>query len=134
MAARNALRSWLMFDLGWLSVFPPNTEVRDGAVVAVVASHLGFWSVNVSRIVYVEELERSCCFAYGTLAEHAETGEERFTIRWSADDDSVWYEILAVSRPKQFLAKLGYPISRRLQKRFGRDSVAAMTRATQNRS
>jgi uncharacterized protein (UPF0548 family) len=133
MAATEALRSWLMFELGWLSVFPLHTEIREGSVVAVVASHLGFRSVNVSRIVYVEESEKSCCFAYGTLAEHAETGEERFTVRWSAEDDSVWYEILAISKPRHFLAMLGYPFSRSLQRRFGRDSVAAMTTAIRKR-
>ena len=46
------------------------------------------------------------------------------------EDDSVWYDILAFSRPNHFLARLGYPIVRRLQRRFARDSAAAMKRAT----
>ena len=33
-------------------------------------------------------------FAYGTLPDHAATGEERFLIEWNQDDDSVWYDIL----------------------------------------
>ena len=41
----------------------------------------------------------------------------------------VRYDILAFSRPHQFSARLGYPVVRRLQKRFGRDSAAAMLRA-----
>ena len=61
-------------------------------------------------------------FAYGTLPEHAESGEERFLIEWDrAGDGGVWYDILAFSRPRQFLARLGHPWVRRLQKRFGRD-------------
>jgi len=65
-------------------------------------------------------------FAYGTLEEHAESGEERFTVEWNRDEDKVWYDILAFSRPRQMLAKLGYPLSRLLQKRFAEGSKAAM--------
>jgi uncharacterized protein (UPF0548 family) len=85
-----------MLDLGWVSVFPRDTKIRPGAVVAVVVSHFGFWSVNVSRIVFVEN---PCSFAYGTLDEHAESGEEKFTVSWDEADASVWYDVLAFSKP-----------------------------------
>jgi len=68
-------------------------------------------------------------FAYGTLPDHAGSGEERFLVEWDTDDDSVWYDILAFSRPRHFLARLGYPWMRRAQKPFGRQSAAAMRRA-----
>jgi uncharacterized protein (UPF0548 family) len=68
-------------------------------------------------------------FAYGTLPGHVESGEERFLIEWDRADDSVWYDILAFSRPNHILIRLGYPIVRRTQKRFGRDSAASMLRA-----
>jgi uncharacterized protein (UPF0548 family) len=68
-------------------------------------------------------------FAYGTLPGHAESGEERFTVEWHEADGAVWYDILAFSRPRRLLARLGYPLARRLQKRFARDSAAAMRRA-----
>ena len=54
-------------------------------------------------------------FAYGTLAEHAESGEERFTIEWNRNKDEVLYDIFAFSRPRQAFAKLGHPLSRLLQ-------------------
>ena len=38
-------------------------------------------------------------------------------VEWCADD-SVCYDILAFSRPNHWLVRLGYPITRRLQKRF----------------
>jgi uncharacterized protein (UPF0548 family) len=41
----------------------------------------------------------------------------------------VWYDIRAFSRPRHVLARLGYPLTRRTQKRFARDSVAAMGNA-----
>ena len=67
-------------------------------------------------------------FAYGTLPDHAESGEEKFIVEWNEADDAVCYDILAFSRPNQFLARLGYPLIRRLQKRFAQDSAAAMKR------
>jgi uncharacterized protein (UPF0548 family) len=132
MAGKEALQRWKMFQLGWLQVFPPNAEIRNNSVVAVVISHFGFWSVNLSRIVYVEESERRqrlFAFAYGTLEEHAETGEERFAVSCDPDDHSVWFDILAISKPRHLLAKVGYPFSRGLQRRFARDSLAAMVKA-----
>jgi uncharacterized protein (UPF0548 family) len=123
--AQRALRSWAMFDLSWVSVFPRDVKIQAGALVAVIVSHFGFWSVNLSRIVYVEN---PCSFAYGTLGEHAESGEERFSITLNAIDGSVWYDVLAFSKPNHVLAKAGYPLSRILQKRFASDSMAAMAR------
>ena len=68
-------------------------------------------------------------FAYGRLGEHAESGEERFTVEWDRASDKVWYDILAFSRPRHTLAKLAYPLSRSLQKAFGDCSKVAMSTA-----
>jgi uncharacterized protein (UPF0548 family) len=65
------------------------------------------------------------------MPDHVETGEERFTIEWHKSDDTVWYDILAFSRPRHVLARMGYPFVRRLQRRFARDSAAQMLRKTQ---
>jgi uncharacterized protein (UPF0548 family) len=51
-------------------------------------------------------------------------------VEWRREDDSVFYDLYAFSRPNHFLAKLGYPLARRLQRRFARDSLQAMVRAT----
>jgi uncharacterized protein (UPF0548 family) len=130
-SAITAIRRWKMFDFGWVHLFSGETPIETGATVAVVVNHLGFWSMNACRIVYVVEdhgkLERFG-FAYGTLAEHAERGEERFTVEWNQEDDTVWYDLLAFSKPGP-VAKLGYPLTRRFQKRFAHDSKEAMKRA-----
>ena len=100
--------------------------------MAVIARLFGLWLPNACRIIYVVDEEgpvQRYGFAYGTLPGHAESGEERFTVEWHEADDAVWYDILAFSRPQQLLARLGYPLTRRLQKRFARDSAAAMQRA-----
>lgn len=129
--ALTALRSWKHFDLGWVTIVPHNTPIEVGRVVAVQAQTFGFWSLSACRIVYViDELEpmKRFGFAYGTLPNHVECGEERFMIEWH-EDDSVWYDIYAFSHPQHPLVRLGFPIARRLQKRFARESLAAMVRA-----
>lgn len=130
--ALDALRSWKHFDLGWVTIVPRNTPVEIGRTVAVQAKTFGFWSLSACRVVYVNderESMRKFGFAYGTLPDHVECGEERFTIEWH-EDDSVWYDIYAFSHPQHPLVKLGFPIARSLQKRFARESLAAMVRAS----
>jgi uncharacterized protein (UPF0548 family) len=131
--AKRAIQCWKMFEMAWISLCWPDTPIVPGANVAVVVSHLGFWSMNACRIVYLIEEHGSLekyGFAYGTLPEHGELGEERFTVEFHPDDQSVWYDLYAFSRPTA-LARLAYPFTRRLQKRFARDSKSAMLKAVQ---
>jgi uncharacterized protein (UPF0548 family) len=133
--ATEAICAWRMFSMPWVSLYWPSAPIQVGTNVAVSVQHLGFYSLNACRIVYVVDEEspiKRFGFAYGTLAEHAETGEERFTIEWNREDDWVWYDILAFSRPRKMLARLGYPLSRLLQRRFAKDSKAAMLRAVRD--
>jgi uncharacterized protein (UPF0548 family) len=130
-AAKAALGRWEHFRLGWVEAWPPEAPIQAGEVVAVIARLIGLWWLNACRIVYVVDEQgpvQRYGFAYGTLPENAESGEERFTVEWREADGAVWYDILAFSRPRQLLARLGYPLARRLQKRFARDSAAAMQR------
>ncbi|HYP25183.1 MAG TPA: DUF1990 domain-containing protein [Blastocatellia bacterium] len=130
-AARESIRKWKMFEIDWLHLFSRDAPIEPGSTVAVVVRHLGFWSMNPCRIVYTVEEggeREKYGFAYGTLQGHVELGEERFTVEWDRRDDSVWYDILAVSRPGP-LAALGYPYARRMQKRFAQDSERAMVRS-----
>jgi uncharacterized protein (UPF0548 family) len=126
-AAMASLGRWDQFRLGWVEAVPTVSPIRVGTTVAVVARVLGLWWLNACRIVYVVDGDRSFGFAYGTLPGHAESGEERFLVEWDPADDAVWYDILAFSRPRHPLARLGYPLTRRTQKRFARDSAAAIT-------
>ena len=117
-----ALKTWRHFDLGWVTIVPRGVAVETGATVAVKARAFGTWSLNASRIVYTIDEDRRFGFAYGTLPDHVERGEERFLIEW-LPDDSVWYDIFAFSRPKHPLVRLNKPLARMLQKQFARDSL-----------
>ena len=131
-AAKSALRRWEHFHLGWVEASPTETPIKAGEIVAVMGRVFGLWWLNACRIVYVvDEVGPTVRFgfAYGTLPGHAESGEERFLIEWDRSDGGVWYDILAFSRPNYFVTKLAYPLVRCFQKRFARDSAAAMVKA-----
>lgn len=130
--ARRALCDWQHFRLNWVSLYRPAALPEPGQTVAILAHALGLWVLNASRVVYtLEETEpvQRFAFAYGTLPDHAECGEERFQVEWRADDDSVWYDLYAFSRPQQLLSKIAAPYVRRKQKQFARDSLQAMLSA-----
>jgi uncharacterized protein (UPF0548 family) len=132
--ASDALRQWQEFQLGWVTAIPDHTPIKEGEVVAVLARVLGIWWLNACRIVEVVDDDgamRRFGFTYATLPGHVECGQERFMIEWDKRDGTVWYDVLALSRPGHWLVRLGYPIARRIQRRFARESAAAMVRAVQ---
>lgn len=130
--ATAALKSWRQFELGWVTLLPPAAPIEPGVVVAVCIRHLGFWSLNGSRIVDRAESPDSFGYTYGTLTNHAESGEELFEVRIDPDTSEVVYRICATAKPQAALAKVGGPIVGMLQARFRRDSIAAMRRAVRS--
>ncbi len=110
--AKAALRAWRQFDFGWVRILPRGARIEAGTTIAERG--------GVERFG----------FAYGTLPGHGEQGEERFTVERRREDDSVYYDVLAFSRPNHPLAWLGYPLARMLHRCCARDSQAAMVRAT----
>jgi uncharacterized protein (UPF0548 family) len=136
-SAKVALQRWEQFRLGWVEVWPPTSAIRPGEIVAVLGHSVGLWWLNCCRIVYVADESGPLSkfgFAYGTLPGHVESGEERFLIEWDNTDNSVWYDILAFSRPNHVLTRLGYPFVRCTQKRFARNSAASMLKAVGSES
>ena len=130
--AVEALCQWKMFDVPNVSLCWSNAPIQPGTVVAILIKHFGFWSLNFCRIVYVLDEDASVRrygFAYGTLLDHAERGEERFAVEWDRASDVVSYDILSFSRPGCLLTQLSYPLARWLQRRFARNSLAAMVDA-----
>jgi uncharacterized protein (UPF0548 family) len=135
--ARDALTRWNHFNIGWVEAFPARPSVEPETDVAVLIRHLGFWSLNGARVLYQvggTNGQDAFGFAYGTLTNHAESGEELFEVFIDRQTGDVMYRIRAVSRPQSRLTWIGQPIVRVLQARFRRDSAIAMRRATCARS
>jgi uncharacterized protein (UPF0548 family) len=130
--ARAALIAWSQFHIGWVETFPRHAAIASGTVVVVLMRHLGFWSLNGCRVLYVVGGPNDAThfgFAYGTLTNHAESGEELFEVFVDPLTGAVMYRIRAVSWPQAMLARAGQPIVRLLQARFRRHSAQAMQRA-----
>jgi uncharacterized protein (UPF0548 family) len=128
-----ALQAWKMFELGWVELIHPAEPVAPGQTILILASCVGLYSLSASRVIAMIDKDDGQTwrrgFNYGTLLHHVERGEERFSVEYHHEDDSVWYDLLAFSTPQHWLARLGYPLSRAAQRRFAADSKAAMLRA-----
>lgn len=125
-AAKAALRQWKQFDLGWVCVANPDAAIEPDEVIAVEARTLGLWSVNLSRILYVIDEPDRFGFAYGTTALHVERGEERFLIEFYPVSGAVEFDLLAISQPAHWMARLAYPYARSRQRKFARESHQRM--------
>lgn len=133
--AREAIQAWRMFPTQIAELCWPATP-RPGQVVGVLywAAPVGMWILFPARVVYLvsDRVERDghtierFGFAYGTLPDHPEQGEERFLVEWDRTEDRVWYDLFVVSRPAHWLARLGYFYARWEQARFRRLSGKAM--------
>jgi uncharacterized protein (UPF0548 family) len=134
-SACEAIRRWKMFPRGMCQVYWPTTRQEPGEVVAVLyfARPFLLWMLFPARVVYRIDESRRFGFAYGTLPEHPERGEERFLVEWNETDDTVWYDLMAISRPGHWLARVGYPYARYEQAKFRRLSGLAMQEAVKGR-
>src|SRR3982750_4492638 len=51
-AAKRAIDKWKMFDFDWVRLFAEDSPNIPGKNVAMIAQHMGFYSINGCRIVY----------------------------------------------------------------------------------
>jgi uncharacterized protein (UPF0548 family) len=63
------------------------------------------------RVVYIVDEPDLRGFAYGTLPGHAESGEERFVVRYDSASDEVVAEVTAFSRHATWWSRLGSPVT-----------------------
>jgi len=122
--ARAGLLEWHIYNNGWTSVFP-QTSPQAGATFIVTAQHFGFYSLNAVRDIYLLDEPDRVCFAVAALPLYAERGEERFMV-WQDTAGKVWFELLAVSTPKNALVKLASPLARTVQRRFFNEAEMQM--------
>ncbi len=137
-AAKHAFQRWTQFDLGWARVTDPQTANQTGEFVGVEVMSLGLWSLNLSCIGDTVDTPDRFGFVYSTTTLHVEQGEEKFLLRFDRTSGNgseengmgeVWYELEAVSRPRNAFARIGYPVTRAFQRRFARDSHRRMRNA-----
>ncbi|CAL5219915.1 g1845 [Coccomyxa viridis] len=124
--------------------------MQEGAAVILITRIFGAaYVLTPLRITYAVESsgvhcipgsEATCnirqlpCFAKGERFDLALTSlegsalgiEERYSVQWCQEDDSVWYEMYAISKPATLDAYLGYPLLRYYQRKVREASIAVM--------
>lgn len=125
--AKAALKNWAHFPNHWTEIKPEQASTAPGTNLCLRIRLFGMWWLNACRIVYQTDEVQKFGFAYGTLPAHIESGEELFQVEID-DNDVVWYEIRAFSKPRHWLVRFAKPVARLLQEKFRRDSADAVRR------
>jgi uncharacterized protein (UPF0548 family) len=131
LAACDAMRAWAKFRQSWTTPAVPLAAIRTGETVGYSARVFGIWWSYCCRILAtIDEGDsgaRRFGFDYGTLGGHAERGEERFLVTLDADD-TVAFELFAMSRPGRWFTWCGLPLARIAQARFRPGAAAEVRR------
>jgi uncharacterized protein (UPF0548 family) len=110
--AADAGMAWGMLRGAGLRVEATSDVASVGSEVIV---HLGPVPAPC-RVVYVIDEPDRRGFAYGTLPGHAESGEERFMVRYDPATEEVHAEVVAFSRHATWWSKLGSPVTSVIQR------------------
>ena len=133
LRAKAAIQNYDMLRLGWMQPAGDNDPIVVGSMVCTLSRKLMVYSLNVNRVVYVDDqVSNRFGFGFGTTAHHLIIGEERFTVSIDESTGDVTYEIFSFSRPDQLFSRLALPWFRHLQRVFCRDSTDAMRAACQH--
>lgn len=122
-----ALWDWQVQRGAGLSVYPAE-QARPGLTFAFWFRLAGAYVTAAGRVVYVTSEPDRRGFAYGTLPQHPEQGEEAFHL--VKDGSRMLFRVTAFSRPRHPLARVGAPVTRIVQLRMNRAYLRAMRSAT----
>jgi uncharacterized protein (UPF0548 family) len=112
--AITGLKTWNAHRQVRLRVLPAPSPLNEGTttIAAIGLRHLSL--AVPCRIIRVIDEPSRCGFAYATLPDHPEQGEECFIITLT-DDGDVTFEILAFSRPANAVVRSSGPLARAVQ-------------------
>ncbi len=120
------LEAWAVYP-AWLTLCPAQPPLKAGTNVVLITGLGSLKTVSTVRVVSTERDNAHAAFTLGTLPQHAVSGGERFCV-YQDEQGRVWFELTAVSQPRQALVKLGTPVLRLVQTQFARDSVRSLRR------
>lgn len=123
--AANALGRWDMHRAAGFAVRAPDgpAAVRGRMSAGVGIGPLRVWAP--CEVVWLFDQPRFYAFGCGTLTGHPVSGEEAFELRLD-DDDQVWFDIRAFSRPATWYARWGGRLGEGLQDRITDRYVRAL--------
>ncbi|MFJ9637798.1 DUF1990 family protein [Streptomyces sp. NPDC101178] len=118
-AAGAAVTEWRMHRASGVGIEASAARAEPGASVRV---SLGVGRLRLGvpcEVIWTAYEEGRTGFGYGTLSGHPENGEECFVVDL-ADDGTVWFTVMAFSRPAVWYARLAGPLVPRLQLWYAR--------------
>ncbi|UNM12685.1 DUF1990 domain-containing protein [Streptomyces formicae] len=128
-AAGAAVTTWRMHRATGARVRASAAHAEPGAFVEV---SLGLGPVRFTapcRVIWTEHERDRTGFAYGTRTGHPESGEECFVVELR-DDGSVWFTVMAFSRPARWYTRLAGPLVPPLQRLYARMLGTTLRRIT----
>jgi uncharacterized protein (UPF0548 family) len=123
-----ALRGWEAHVGAGVQIVPGDAPVTAGETVLLLIKAACFWAVAPCRVVYVVDEPNRFGFAYGTLPGHPEQGEVAMVVERD-DLGGVIFRLASFSRTVDPLARLGSPVTRRIQRRVTNRYVDALATA-----
>lgn len=118
-AAGRAVTTWRMHRASGVGVRASAERAAPGVRLEVSAGIGPLRLAVPCEVIWTVYDEDRTGFAYGTLTGHPELGEEAFTVDLH-DDGSVWFTVLAFSRPAAWYSRLGGPLVPVLQRWYAR--------------
>ncbi|WP_335939655.1 DUF1990 family protein [Streptomyces sp. PTD5-9] len=126
-AAGAAVTDWRMHRAAGARVRASAARAEPGVRVRVSLGVGPFGLTAPCRVVWAAYEPDRVGFGYGTEAGHPERGEESFVVDL-ADDGTVWFTVLAFSRPAAWYARLAGPLVPVVQRWYARRLGAALRR------
>jgi uncharacterized protein (UPF0548 family) len=122
----DAVCQWQVQRGAGVMICPPD-PVQAGLTFALCLRVGRAYVTAAGRVVYVTNEPGRRGFAYGTLPQHPEQGEEAFHVL--RDGSRILFRVTAFSRPRRPLARAGAPVTRLIQARTNQAYLRAMRAA-----
>ncbi|MFJ4840541.1 DUF1990 family protein [Streptomyces sp. NPDC088746] len=127
-AAGTAVTEWRAHRAAGARVNASAARAAAGVTVEVSAGIGPLRLAAPCEIVWTVYEKDRTGFAYGTLAGHPECGEESFVVEL-ADDGTVWFTVMAFSRPASWYTRLAGPLVPVAQRWYARRLASVLRRA-----
>ncbi|MFC8235105.1 DUF1990 family protein [Streptomyces sp. NPDC058232] len=114
-----AVTAWRMHRTSGARVQASTVRAEAGTSVRVSIGVGPFRFTAPCEVVWTAYEKERIGFAYGTRRHHPECGEECFVVDL-ADDGTVWFTVLAFSRPVGWYARLAGPLVPMAQRMYAR--------------
>ncbi|MFD4949046.1 DUF1990 family protein [Streptomyces sp. NPDC058239] len=118
-AAGAAVTGWRMHRTSGAGVQASADRAEAGVTVRVSLGAGPLRFTAPCRVVWAAYEKDLAGFGYGTLVGHPECGEESFVVE-SADDGTVWFTVMAFSRPAAWYTRLAGPLVPLTQRWYAR--------------